>query len=212
MKTLKIPYFYAEDTAVAKAALSSFMDSSPSQEIGHNSWPEFTHNCEAKFTMAHAGDILYVKYFVREDALQASTREINGDVYRDNCVELFIAFGEEEDYYNIEFNCLGTGKMAYGKGRQGRKNLPVELVMQIGVAIALRLTDNKTFHWELMLGIPVKTFCFHDFTDLQGLVARANFYKCGDDLPQPHFLSWNPVEAKTPDFHVPVSFGQLHFV
>jgi hypothetical protein len=37
----------------------------------------------------------------------------------------------------------------------------------------------------------------------------ANFYKCGDETPEPHFLSWNPIDLPKPNFHVPQFFGQL---
>ena len=43
------------------------------------------------------------------------------------------------------------------------------------------------------------------------LVAKGNFYKCGDMLSKPHFLSWNPIDTPSPDFHVPASFGLLTF-
>ena len=33
--------------------------------------------------------------------------------------------------------------------------------------------------------------------------AKANFYKCGDKLPVPHFLSWKPINVPAPDFHLP---------
>ena len=36
-----------------------------------------------------------------------------------------------------------------------------------------------------------------------GLRARMNLYKCGDDLSHPHFLSWQPIEAPKPNFHLP---------
>lgn len=34
----------------------------------------------------------------------------------------------------------------------------------------------------------------------------ANFYKCGDDLPAPYYLSWNKIIAPKPDFHYPDFF------
>jgi hypothetical protein len=40
---------------------------------------------------------------------------------------------------------------------------------------------------------------------------KANFYKCGDELQTPHFLSWNPIEIDQPDFHRPDFFGTLEF-
>ena len=40
---------------------------------------------------------------------------------------------------------------------------------------------------------------------------KANFYKCGDELQTPHFLSWNPIQIEQPDFHRPDFFGTLEF-
>ena len=40
---------------------------------------------------------------------------------------------------------------------------------------------------------------------------RANVYKCGDLLPVPHFISWNPITTESPDFHRPEFFGQMRF-
>ena len=37
------------------------------------------------------------------------------------------------------------------------------------------------------------------------------FYKCGDKLQTPHFLSWNPIDLPKPDFHCPAFFGLLQF-
>ena len=47
---------------------------------------------------------------------------------------------------------------------------------------------------------------------LKGVCATANFYKCGDDLPEPHFVSWNKIEAPTPNFHLPKYFGEIEFI
>ena len=46
---------------------------------------------------------------------------------------------------------------------------------------------------------------------LDGKEIKANFYKCGDELQTPHFLSWNPIQIEQPDFHRPDFFGTLEF-
>jgi hypothetical protein len=38
---------------------------------------------------------------------------------------------------------------------------------------------------------------------------RANFYKCADNTRIPHYVSWNPIEVASPDFHRPEFFGEL---
>jgi len=51
----------------------------------------------------------------------------------------------------------------------------------------------------------------HSLTDWSGLKAKVNLYKCGDKLSQPHFLSWKPIAAPKPDFHLPEFFEQIKF-
>ncbi len=52
----------------------------------------------------------------------------------------------------------------------------------------------------------------HAIDSLEGKRIPANFYKCGDKLRTPHFLSWNKIEIEKPDFHRPDFFGELHFI
>ena len=54
---------------------------------------------------------------------------------------------------------------------------------------------------------PLPPFCRWQERD----VLKANFYKCGDKLSVPHYLSWNPVTTEKPDFHRPEYFGLLEF-
>ncbi len=63
--------------------------------------------------------------------------------------------------------------------------------------------------WELRLDIPASVFGLPAFP---GLEARGNFYKCGDLLPEPHFLSWAPIATPRPDFHRPEFFDKMVFL
>jgi hypothetical protein len=65
--------------------------------------------------------------------------------------------------------------------------------------------------WSLTVAIPVSVFIWHTVENLEGREFGANFYKCGDGLTQPHYLSWNPVLSAEPDFHRPESFGIIGF-
>jgi hypothetical protein len=64
----------------------------------------------------------------------------------------------------------------------------------------------------MQVSIPVQVLSFSGINDLSGMDAHGNFYKCGDKLKQPHFLSWKPVVLPSPDFHQPRFFGQLSFL
>ena len=76
--------------------------------------------------------------------------------------------------------------------------------------------------WTLKVFIPLKAL-WHGLGDngqtaggaprsLRGLHARANFYKCGDGLTVPHFVTWAPIATEKPDYHRPEFFADLQFV
>jgi hypothetical protein len=62
------------------------------------------------------------------------------------------------------------------------------------------------------VAIPVESFFRHSVKELKGKTFTANFYKCGDKLTQPHYLTWNPVGTRNPDYHQPEYFGVLKFI
>lgn len=63
-----------------------------------------------------------------------------------------------------------------------------------------------------MLVIPMQVFRFHQINVLKRQKCRVNFYKCGDELTQPHYLSWKNIVAPKPDFHRPDFFGAAEFM
>lgn len=58
--------------------------------------------------------------------------------------------------------------------------------------------------WEVALIIPYAVFFKHQIESLDGKEIKANFYKCGDELQTPHFLSWNPIEIDQPISIAPI--------
>ena len=72
-------------------------------------------------------------------------------------------------------------------------------------------TRTEPTKWELALRLPVSTFFLHKLDSFEGLRATGTVYKCGDCLPVPHFISWNPIQTENPDFHRPEFFGQMLF-
>ena len=185
------------------------MDNLPLHALSNTSWPQYGTDCNAGFSMAHTGSAILVKFYITGDYFQSSVRAINTAVNKDNCVEFFISF-DQDAYYNIEFNCLGVGKMAYGAKRTKRQFLPASAVRKIKVMNKLGHA-NGDFNWEMILYIPLEVFEFDAISSLKGLTCKGNFYKCGDDLPNPHFLSWNRIESPEPNFHLPAYFGEIVF-
>jgi hypothetical protein len=184
------------------------------QVISTRNWVE-APGVEAGFAIRHDETSIYLYYQVTEPQVRAVNTRINSPVWEDSCVEFFLQINEEEQYYNFEFNAIGTVLGGYGKDRHKRFQLSDRLLALIDATPSLgnspiESLDKRTF-WSLRLIIPVRVLHFSKIASLSGVDARANFYKCGDKLNQPHFLSWKPVLTPEPDFHQPKYFGVLAF-
>jgi hypothetical protein len=204
-------FYLDEDSCATTDQLSEKLATYPKNDLTNNSWPQIPTNCVADFIIAHTGQEILIKYTIAHDDFHSIERPINSEVHLDNCVEFFIAFDQSGNYYNIEFNCLGIGKVGYGKGKLGRILLKESVIQKIQTSTTVDGEEGE-FNWEMFLRIPIDTFVYHEIESLDGQTAKANFYKCGDELPNPHFLCWNKIVALTPDFHRPDYFGTLQFM
>jgi hypothetical protein len=188
----------------------------PLHEIGVVGWPDaFPDRPDVKFRIAHSGGEIYIKFYVTEDAVRAVYGEDEGRPWEESCVEFFVSPGVEGDpvYYNLEMSCIGFG-ILHGGAPGARSNVPG------GVGKIRRLASmprepfgvrEGTRTWTLTLAIPVEVFSLSPVPPLSGRTLRGNFYKCGDKLPRPHFLSWSPIDTPKPSFHQPAFFGELFF-
>jgi len=215
MKQLVVPFTPHLFSDSSPQEASAWLDKLVKNRIDIVPWPEFNYKPEVKFSIAHNNNCLFIKFYVQEQSARAVFRKTNDPVYKDSCVEFFIAFNDETVYYNLEVNILGTCLLGFGTGKTKRELVPVTCVEKIKHAASLTIQPvaegKPVVKWELTLLIPVEVFCFHQFTSFYGQNCRVNFYKCGDDLPVPHFLSWNKIETAEPNFHVPEYFGHMQF-
>lgn len=185
------------------------------QSVDNANWKEFPYVPDVHFRIAYTGDAIVLNYRVKEASVRAVAAHDNGSVWEDACVEFFSVPAGDGTYYNVECNCAGTLLIAAGPDRNHRTPAPQEVLDQVcrwsslgREPFAERVGDCS---WELVLVIPFTAFFQHHITSMQGKEVRANFYKCGDALQTPHFLSWNPIDLPKPDFHCPDFFGTLHF-
>ena len=185
-----------------------------SNPINTINWNSFAYVPQVNFRIAHLNNNILLKFYVIEKAILAQETQINGSVYKDSCVEFFISL-DGKNYYNFEFNCIGTIHLAYGSGRKNRKFVSPEIIKNIEIKSTLgnRAFKEKkgSFEWEMMIRIPIKSFSFDSIKTFNKLKATANLYKCGDDTSDPHYLSWNPIKTENPDFHRPEYFGEVLF-
>jgi hypothetical protein len=177
-------------------------------------WAGYQYKPKLNFRIGHTGTEIWLKYYVSEKHIRAVEIRTNGEVYKDSCVEFFIS-PDGENYYNFEFSCIGTTHLAFGPGRGNRKFVDPAVVEKIEIESSLgnKPFDNKSgnFEWEMMIRIPLSCFQYNKITSLNGLKATANFYKCADGTPEPHFVTWNPVGTENPDYHRPEFFGKVLF-
>ena len=199
-------------TEIEKVAL--LLDTFPQSLISYQIWAAFDSNCQTHFVIVHTGDAICLKFFVKEDVIKVNTYQTNGRVHKDNCVEFFVSFGEQKKYYNIEINCTGICLIGLGEGRLNRVLLDEQLIAKVKTHIKINTTPANSitkYSWEITAIIPIEVFEAFNLNSFNLLKGKGNFFKCGDDLPQPHFYSWNKIESKKIDFHLPQFFGELLF-
>ncbi len=187
----------------------------PHIKIANVNWPEsYPDKPLVEFAIAHTGTQILLSYRVDEESALGLTTRNNGPVYTDSCVEFFISF-DERGYYNFEFNCVGAMLLGFRKIRAEFEHASEEvigLITRLSSLGVVPFEEKPTPEgWTLFAQIPVEAFFKHEITSLDGIRARGNFFKCGDRLARPHFLSWQPISTPKPDFHREEFFGELHF-
>ena len=186
------------------------------QQIDLINWQKFPYQPKVQFRIAHGNNQIWLKFYVEEEEILAHYNTTNSSTHKDSCVEFFLDPLQDGNYYNFEFNCIGTTHLAYGPDRKQRKFIDPQLIadkIQTESSLGNQPFELKSggFSWEMTVIIPVGVLVNHKDIQLKGIQSNANFYKCGDKTSTPHFLSWNPVGTEGPDFHQPQYFGTLTF-
>ena len=179
-------------------------------------WQElYPYRPEVEFRVAHTGREILLHYRVTEEAVRAVARADNGPVWQDACVEFFVAPEGDDCYYNFECNCVGRLLIQGGRAGEERPLARPEVLARVRrwSSLGTEPFDLRVGRciWQLTMVIPVEAFYLHRLPSLDGRTMRANFYKCGDKLPRPHYLSWSPIGLERPQFHCPQFFGTLKF-
>jgi hypothetical protein len=194
---------------IAPIELTRFMGKRPSH---------FPHT---QARLAYDQQALYVIFRVEDQYVRAATREHQGSVCQDSCVEFFFTPGPDSSagYFNLEMNCGGT--MLFNFQLIPWKNAvaikPSDLE-RIEVAHTMpRIVDSEIAEqttWTVEYRVPfdlLTAYCPTAQKPSPGVTWRANLYKCADATSHPHWLTWAPVDNPTPNFHMPKFFGRLSF-
>jgi hypothetical protein len=179
-------------------------------------WKGYDYKPDVALALAYSDHEIFLKYYVTENFFKAEKTESNQMVCEDSCVEFFVSPEDDGIYYNLEFNAIGTCLLGTGTDRASSRRANPDVISKIRrltTAGSEPVSEKKgEYRWMITIAIPFDVFFHHQIADLKGKVFRANFYKCGDKLTVPHYVTWNPVGTEKPDYHQPEHFGLLKFV
>jgi hypothetical protein len=181
--------------------------------------PGFKPAVQAK--MMYDTENLYVIFLVKDCFVRCITKDFNGPVWEDSCVEFFFSPDTDfsERYFNLEVNCGGTPLMHYNTipGKDIRLIDPaditeIEIAHSLPQVIDPEITEPVT--WTVEYRIPVKMLRkYSPVTSPEpGVEWRANFYKIAENCSSPHYITWSVVSNEKPNFHLPQFFGLLKFI
>jgi hypothetical protein len=179
-------------------------------------WKEYSYKPAVELSVGYNDHEIFLKYYIIENYFKAEKTESNQMVCEDSCVEFFVSPEDDGIYYNIEFNGIGTCLLGTGTGRENSIRTNPEVISKIRRLTSVGEKPVKEikgeYKWTITIAIPFDIFFHHKVENLKGKTFRANFYKCGDKLTVPHYVTWNPVGTEKPDYHQPAYFGLLKFV
>lgn len=179
----------------------------PELDVDNYQWlPPLDISMKAQLCYSDQGIHLHLRTW--ETNIRAQYTEPLSQVCEDSCMEFFLRpMAEDMRYFNFEMNPKGTSYLGFGGERNSRIRLIVKNEDQLLKKQVHRLDDG----WELFYTVPLsflQTF-YPGYALTSGKILYANCYKCGDLTAQPHYISWNPIDSDTPDFHRPDCFGEM---
>lgn len=184
------------------------------KQIANINWPDKSPSRPlASFVAAYSESGIYIDFLVRCNYLRAENYTDQSPVSQDSCVEFFLDPQSDGEYWNFEFNCIGT----INASRRFVRNSPTRLTSE-QLATVKRFASCGTrpfkemeglFTWNLLIFIPFSLIGLNP--DRLPKKIRGNFYKCASATSEPHYLSWAPISTPEPDFHQPQFFGNIYF-
>lgn len=186
------------------------------QRLGCLNWPEWPYKPSVEFRIGYDEGGIRLEWTVDEQSIRALQGTPGGEVYEDSCVEFFFQPDPDDPhYYNFEWNAIGNLCVSWRTGRHDAEPAPAEVYGLVraeascgSMPFAERPADGP---WKLSLYIPLAALWKSGIKSLSGLKAKGNFYKCGDGLSVPHFVTWAPIATEKPDYHRPEFFDWIVF-
>lgn len=173
-------------------------------------WPAYPYAPRVTFRIAHSDEVLAIMFEVEEEHIRGLNTESNGAVWEDSCVEFFVANPAGEGYFNFELNAIGTLLAAVRTSRECATHFEAERLSAVRRYTSFEHKEVDVCESNSWYAVEMIPFALLG-SQSPPKNLRANLYKCGDKLQQPHFLSWSPITLDKPNFHCPEFFGTLTF-
>ena len=193
----------------------------PAEWLRHHMGKRPEHFPQTEVKMIYDDTSVIVMFRVEDRYVRAVAARHQQGVCRDSCVEFFFTPGPNisEGYFNLEMNCGGTILFHFHpRSERGMViELPETACGRIGCRHSLpQRVDPEVvtpITWTIVARIPLDILDDYlpPVAPGPGAIWRGNFYKCADGTSHPHWLTWAPVDAPRPDFHLPRFFGTLEF-
>lgn len=179
----------------------------PVAELTHCGWtPETSIHASAQLSCD--GQALHVRMTAVERSIRATLTGELDQVCNDSCLEFFFAPKADDDrYFNFEWNQLGALSLSFGTLRPVRVRQVPKNARERFSFTSFDTQDGWGVEYQIPLDFLRTYYPDYTFTG----TAAGNFYKCGDETEQVHFLSWANMTSETPDFHRRGDFGTLVF-
>ena len=178
------------------------------------------HRPRTRVRMLHDGRTFHGLFEIHDQFVLSTRTEYGSEVWKDACVEFFVAPKPGRGYFNFEFNCGGAFLCNHivdptrtAGGFKHATRIPEAQARAIHVRSTLpRVVSPERVEpvvWRLQFSIPVSLMEAYvgDLGAISGQTWRGNFFKCAEDNSHPHWASWAPVSEF--NFHLPDCFGEL---
>lgn len=193
------------------AATAELQANASVQNIDIVNWEQFDYHPKVTFQAGWNQDGLLLHFHVEEQHILSAHTTLEAPAYQDSCVEFFYSPTGDGSYYNLEMSCTGSLLWHYKTADGQKTTFGEEDLKKIVIETSLpkhTLIDNREGgSWELTVFIPAE--CLPEGFLKSGREFTANFYKCGDNTVQKHYLTWAPIDTEKPSFHQPQCFGKI---
>jgi hypothetical protein len=174
--------------------------------------PAFRPVTEVK--MQYDDENIYVIFRVHDRYVRSLTNSVGGPVWKDAAVELFFCpdTTRPTNYFNLEINCGGTALLGYREKKPTEEDIKkIVIAHSLPQIVNPEITDPVV--WTLEYSIPLNMLEKYAAVTrpAKGVKWKANFAKIAENNSNPHHMTWSPITAPKPNFHMPQYFGTLTF-